>query len=449
MRNRLLACIAVCLLGTQSLRADNGLAIDYRFALGAESGELDGLSLGDDPDVERLEERDYEIEFDLEYQLDDRLYLFFTGALIDETEAVEPRGEDDEVSGFERKRIGVGLLFGDEISSELNLGRMEFESASDWWIWWDEELDGIRLETEYASLEGLLAFAKEQARESTGVDFIDPELDGVGRLFASLAWEFAPAHSLAVYYLDQDDDSASFVVGDFEDAARIDEEDADLRWTGLSYFGEFTSESLGDIDVEWHYAQVSGDETVYEFDDPDPATGLAEVVERERGDVRGSAHGLLLGFSPAALDGWRFFVGRAVGSGDGNPDDTRDKAYRQTGLQGDAESFGELFQPELSNLEVGIVGAEWRLGERLQVALLHYDYRQRKRADELRDVAIEVDPDGTSRDLGSEIDLVLTITPAEGLEIVVTAAEFDAGKAYSVYPDDSASYFNIELVYEF
>ncbi len=83
------------------------------------------------------------------------------------------------------------------------------------------------------------------------------------------------------------------------------------------------------------------------------------------------------------------------------------------------------------------------------MALLRYDYRQRRRADEMRDVALDVDPDGTSRDLGSEIDLVLTITPADGLEVIVTAAEFDAGKAYSVYPDDSASYLNIELVYEF
>ena len=448
MRNPTVACIIAGLLCTPALAAAAG-ELDYRFAIGIERAELDGLSLGDDPDIERLEEQDFEIELDLEYQVDDRLYFFFTGALIDESEAVEPRGEDEDVSGFERKQIGVGVLFGDEVGSELNLGRMEFESDSDWWIWWDEELDAIRLESEYKSLEGLLAFAKEQARESTGVDFIDPEFDGVGRLIASLGWEFAPTQSLNLYYLDQEDDSKRFAVGDFEDAERVDEEDADLTWTGLSYFGEFGSEAFGEIDVEWHYARVSGDETVYEFDDPDPATGLAEVVERERGDVRGSARGLLLGFSPAVLDGWRFVIGRAVGSGDGNPDDGRDKAYRQNGLQGDSEAFGELYQPELSNLEIDLVGVEWQLDERIALSLVRYDYRQRKRADEMREVALEVDPDGSSRNLGSEIDLVLTITAYDGLEVVVTAAEFDAGKAYSVYPDDSASYINFELVYEF
>ncbi len=448
MRNPLTACLIAGILFTPALRAADG-ALDYRFELSVERAELDGLSLGDDPDIERLDEEDYEIELDVEYQVDDRLYFFFTGALIDESESVEPRGEDEEVSGLERKRIGVGLLFGDEVGSELNLGRMEFESASDWWIWWDEELDAVRLESEYRSLEGMLAFAKEQARESTDADFIDPEFDGVGRVIASLAWEFAPGHSLGWYYLDQDDDSSRFAVGEFEDAERIDEEDADLTWTGVSYFGGFESEAVGVIDIEWHYARVSGDETVYEFDDPDPATGLAEVVERERGDVRGSAHGLLLGWAPAGLDDWRFVLGRAVGSGDGNPDDARDKAYRQNGLQGDAEAFGELYQPELSNIEVDVIGVEWRLDERVALALRRYDYRQRKLADEMRDVALEVDPDGASRDLGSELDLVLTITAYEGLELVVTAAEFDAGKAYSVYPDDSASYINFELVYEF
>ncbi len=448
MRNPLTACIVAGLLCAAPLHAADG-ALDYQFAFGVERAELDGLSLGDDPDIERRDEIDYEIELDLEYQVDDRLYLFFTGALIDETESVEPRGEEDEVSGLERKQIGVGLLFGDEVGSELKLGRMEFESASDWWIWWDEELDAVRLESDYRSLEGSLAFAQEQARESTGADFIDPEFDGVGRVIANLAWEFSPGHSLGWYYLDQDDDSRGFDVGEFARADRLDEEDADLTWSGLSYFGEFAADALGDIDIEWHYARVSGDETVYEFDDPDPATGLAEVVERERGDVRGSAHGLLLGFSPAGLDDWRFVLGRARASGDGNPDDARDKAYRQNGLQGDADAFGELYRPELSNIEVDLVGIEWRLDERVALALLRYDYRQRKLADEMREVALEVDPDGSSRDLGSEIDLVLTITAYDGLEVVVTAAEFDAGKAYSVYPDDSARYINFELVYEF
>ncbi len=449
MRNFLSACIIAGLLGTPAPGATAGGALDYVFAIGAERAELDGLSLGADPDIERLVEQDYEIELDVEYQVDDRLYFFFTGALIDESESVEPRGEDDDVSGLERKRLGVGVLFGDEVGSELNIGRMEFESASDWWIWWDEELDAIRLESEYRSLEGLLAFAKEQARDSTGADFIDPEFDGVGRLIANLAWEFAPAQSLNLYYLDQEDDSKRFAVGDFVDARRIDEEDADLRWSGLSYVGEFASDTLGEIDFEWHYARVSGEEIVYGFDDPDPVTGLAEVVERNSGDVRGSAHGLLVGFAPASLDGWRFVAGRAVGSGDGNPDDGRDSAYRQNGLQGDAEVFGELYRPELSNIEIDLVGVEWRFDERVALALMHYDYRQRRRADEMREVALEVDPDGSSRDLGSELDLVLTITACDGLEVVVTAAEFDAGRAYSVYPDDSARFVKIELVYEF
>lgn len=448
MRHPLAACIISGLFCTSPLLAADG-ALDYQFAFGVDLAELDGLSLGDDPDIERLDEEEFEIELDLEYQINDRLYLFFTAALIDESEAVEPRGERDDISGLERKQIGVGILFGDEVGSELKLGRMEFESASDWWIWWDEELDAVRIETEYRSFEGLLAIAEEQARESTGVDFIDPELDGVGRVIASLGWQFAPAHSLSLYYLDEDDGSSRNAVGDFEDAERIDEEDADLTWTGLSYFGEFELDAVGELDIEWHYARVSGDETVYEFDDPDPATGLAEVVERERGDVSGDAHGLLLGWTPAALEDWRFVVGRAVGSGDGNPDDARDKAYRQNGLQGEAEAFGELYQPELSNLQVDVIGFEWQVNERLAVALKRYDYRQQKIADEMRDVALEVDPDGVSRDLGSELDLVVTYLPIDGLELLVTVAEFDAGSAYRIYPDDSASYIKFELVYEF
>jgi hypothetical protein len=204
--------------------ADDGSVLTYEFAIGIEKSDLDDLSLGfvadpGDPDLQRLEEEDLEFEFDLEYQVNDQLYFFFTGAFIDETESVEPDGERDHVSGLERKEIGIGIFFGEEIQSELNIGRMEFTSISEWWLWWDEELDAIRLESSFGRFETLLGIAEEQARESTGVDFIDPEIDGIRRIIASLSWEIDDHQSLYFYYLDQEDNSDTFYrgFGSFED----------------------------------------------------------------------------------------------------------------------------------------------------------------------------------------------------------------------------------------
>ena len=447
MRNLLFILCVANLLWLTPAPADDRDPFDYAFQISIERSALDGLSLGDDPSEDRLVEEDYEIEFALEYQVNDELYLFFTGALKDETETIETAGLEEEVSGLERKEIGVGYFFGEEVSSQLRFGRTEFVSASEWWLWWDEELDAIRLDSNYGDFEMTLGLAQELARESTGDDFIDPEFDDVKRILLSLAWEFADDQSLIIYYLDQTDDSESFNVGEFEDDDRIDEEDADLSWGGISYIAGFDIDKVGELEVELHAARVSGDETIYEFDDP--VAGSSEVVEREQHRVSGSAYGYLLSWTPAVLDDWTLILGSTRGEGDSNPNDSRVESFRQSGLQGDSESFGELYQPELSNLEVDVIGVEWEIAEGVEVALLRYEYEQHELADEMRDVSIELDPSGTSRDLGREIDLIVTIEAREGLEFIITAAEFDAGKAYGASSRETSNFINFELGYKF
>ena len=400
-------------------------------------------------------EQDFEFEFAVEYGLNSHWYLFFAGALVDETETVETLGEKNELSGIERSEMGVGYLFGERVQSELKLGRSEFVSDSDWWLWWDEELDSVRIDSYYGDFESTLGLAQEVAVENTDDDFIDPELEDVRRLLLNLTWEFAAGHSLGFYYLDQEDNSNAYRVGELEDYERLDDEDADLTWTGISYLGEFEIESVGTLELEWHAARVNGDEILYEFDDTNPATSDAEVEERKKTDVSGSARGLRASFTPAAFDDWTLTVGRAWASGDRNPDDNHNESFRQTGLQGESDVFGQLFQPELSNIVIDLIGVSWTVSSDVEIALYHYGYEQDELADEMRDVAIDFDPNGNSKDLGREVDLVLTITPREHFEIIVTVAEFDPGAAYADPDPDAdrsgefANYFSFEIAYEF
>jgi hypothetical protein len=419
------------------------------FALSLEHDELDHISLGNDPGVEKLVHEDYEFEFRLRYDVSEQLYLFFGASLVDETETLKPVDIEEQTSGLERKEMGVGFYFGEELESELRLGRVEIVSASEWWIWWDEDLDAITLDSRYGEFEILLGVAKEQARESTDVDFIDPEQDDVQRIIASLGWEISPEQSLNFYYLDQSDNSGRYLVGDFEKTDEIDDADADLSWVGISYLGEFDNDAIGEIELELHVAEVRGDETVYGFGDPDLDTGRSEVEEIEKGRVSGSAQSYLVSWTPAALDDWSFVVGGAEGSGDGNPDDRRDDSFRQAGLQGDADVYGELYEPEISNMRVQVIGVEWEISDTIEVALFSYDYEQDEKSDDIRDVNIDLDPSGLSRDLGSEIDLVFTIEAYEGLEVTVIVAEFEAGKAYGLDEGETSNYISFELSYEF
>ena len=447
MRNLLVVIFIGALAMLSSTMAAENSSLDYSFTLTLENSEIDNLSLGDDPDVDKLTTEDYEIELALEYTVNDNLYFFLVAGLVDETETVKPVRVEEETSGLERKQMGMGVYFGEEIESEFILGRREFVSASEWWIWWEEELDSVSLNSYYGNFSTLVAVADEQWPESTDDDFVDPEIDGVKRLIASLSWEFAPDQSLILYYLDQNDDSDSFDIGEFENFTEIDEGDGDLTWRGISYLGEFEFDKLGEIEVELHLARVSGDETRYEFDDP--VDGKSEVVDKSKQRVSGSAQSYLLSWTPVQLEDWSFVVGRARGEGDSNPDDSRDKSYRQNNLQGDSEVFGELYQPEISNLVVQAFGIEWEAYQGVEIALFHYDYEQDEKSDEIFDVSIEVDPTGESRDLGSEIDLVVTIEAYDGVELILVAAEFEAGKAYGSNEGDTSSYFSVEFNYEF
>lgn len=446
MRKLLSFCCALVIVNTP-VAAQDLSPFTYDFTLSLERSAWEGVTLGGDQSEDRLVEEEYELEIALEYQVTDALYLFFTGTLTDDREIVETAGIEEKTQGLERTEMGVGYYFGEQVVSDLNVGRMEFSSASDWWVWWDEELDAVRLQSSYRAFDSMLAVAEEQAPENTDDDFIDPEYDGVRRLLVSLAWQLADNQSLILYYLDQRDDSGSYRVGETEKFDRVDESDADLTWTGISYLADFDLESAGEFEIELHTARVSGDETLYEFGDAE--SGRSEVEEREQRSVEGAARSFLVGWRPAQLDELKLIFGRAQGDGDSDPDDDRDRSFRQTGLQGDSESFGEFYQPELSNLTVDLLGFTWEISDGVELALLNFSYEQRELAEDMRDVVVENDTTGTSRDLGRETDLVLILDGREGLEMIVTLAEFKPGKAYGTFSDETSNFIKFELDYEF
>ena len=110
--------------------------------------------------------------------------------------------------------------------------------------------------------------------------------------------------------------------------------------------------------------------------------------------------------------------------------------------------FGELYQPELSNLVVDTIGIEFELLNRVEVGLFRHEYRQDELAEEMRDVTIDVDTEGSSRDLGSEIDLVVTFDLYD-IDIEIIAAEFEAGDAYGSFEGETSRYWLLELTYVF
>ena len=117
--------------------------------------------------------------------------------------------------------------------------------------------------------------------------------------------------------------------------------------------------------------------------------------------------------------------------------------------KGDSEGFGELYQPEISNMLVQAYGVVWNARPNLEIALLGYDYEQVHASEDMREVSIELDPNGLNRALGREIDLIVTLDVLDGLELILIAAEFEAGAAYGSRDGERSHYVSIELDYSF
>jgi alginate production protein len=115
-------------------------------------------------------------------------------------------------------------------------------------------------------------------------------------------------------------------------------------------------------------------------------------------------------------------LGYAFGSGDGNPNDNRNREFRQSGIQANETRFagiapfqiyGETFDPELSNLKLFTVAFGFRPMPLLSVDLVYHRYRLHRISDTFRSSALtaEINQIDTrmSKDLGQALDLVIGV----------------------------------------
>lgn len=113
-------------------------------------------------------------------------------------------------------------------------------------------------------------------------------------------------------------------------------------------------------------------------------------------------------------------LGYAFGSGDDNPNDTRNKQFRQTGLQSNEgrfggftqfKAYGETLDPELSNIKILTAGIGFRMAPTAYVDIVYHRYKLVKIASEFRSSGVTAQMNQVdthlSKKVGDEIDIVL------------------------------------------
>ena len=335
----------------------------------------------------------------------------------------------------------------------IQVGRQQFQERREWW--WDENLDAIRLHYFGAKVRAFAGVAREIGYKST-LGRTDPEDKGLRRLLGNVKWDWSDRQQVELFALHQNDRSSRTRLGDIVDHDRVDEADGKLTWVGARARGRAKWRLPGKFYYWADLARVSGTERLVDFDEFDDRRDIADAVAQRK--IRGWAYDVGASFELPFTTSPYLTLGIARGSGDRNRGSGRNRAFRQTGLQGNNGKFrglsrfryyGEVLRPELSNLAVSTVALGIPIRTVSWVETIWHRYRQPVAADRIVGSRLDIDPNGVSRRLGDEFDVIVSHRPSAAWEFEFTAGGFHAGPAFGPAKGRWASLIAFKLNYNF
>jgi hypothetical protein len=433
----------------QMLLFDRPLTIGGKYELSPEHRANYDLEDDGDRDLTRVNQ-----EFNLEL-----LYVYSPSmAAFIETQVVYTRddrgdGEDDSEFDIRRGQSWIHYTFWPEAGLSLQIGRQNLQEKRSWW--WDADLDTVRLHFDRGAVHAELGLAEEVFPVSID-DEIPAEFEDVTRVFGRWHWEWASRQQLEFFWLSERDRSDAFQENVVVPEDLVDEIDAELDWFGARALGKWKTKPIGTLYYWADIASVRGNEHLTSF--TDAGDGSIAVDGTHRIDVHGWAVDAGLTLRTKGPQRLSFTAGYAVGSGNDQPDNDTDRAFRQTGLnlnkgkfQGVARFryYGELFRPELSNLSVITFAMGRRFFSASSIDLIYHNYRQVHAQPFMRSARIKAPLSGEDSDVGDEIDLVIGVEEWRHWELTLMGSIFLSGDAYGPSSGEKAYRADLQLKYIF
>jgi alginate production protein len=178
-------------------------------------------------------------------------------------------------------------------------------------------------------------------------------------------------------------------------------------------------------------------------------------MDGSTGPVKQGGWAVDLGTTWEFHDRFALTLGYALGQGD-DPESRADETFRQTGLQDNNDRFagvtslkyyGELVDPELANMKITTIGLGWLPRKRVSLDLVWHRYQQHELSRRLIDTQLGKRPNGSSRQLGQELDLVLGLRTSKTWNLEAIAAWFEPGDAFD--EADTAFLAKLQFRYRF
>lgn len=293
----------------------------------------------------------------------------------------------------------------------LKIGRQDFDEPREWL--YDENLDALRLYVNLSpatiEMSASTNFSESLVRDEGVINYI---------LYSSL--EMWPKSRSAVYLIHREDDDA--VVN------------YDRRWYGARSFGNLGKSIEYWGEMSFLRGERRGREIrAYAYD-----FGFTSTFKR-------------MYFEPSVT------LGYAFGSGDSYFRDGVDGNFRQTGFDDNNDKFngvnsfryyGELLDPELSNIRIVTFGIGTRMTKKASFDLVYHVYRQVVPEDGVHGSNLLIDPSGETKALGEEIDLVFGYERLWNFDLELVVGFFRPGPAYDPNTD-TASLTKLQVEYNF
>ena len=437
-----------------SLKLSNWLSFGAKLNVKTDFMDNEDMDHGATDDITRLESN---INLAVMVSPYKNIDLIGEAKFIFNTPLEDSQDQEDRIREFELKR-GY-LLWSDFFipSLDIQIGRQRLKDKREWLI--DEDLDAIKVAYENGPLEFSL---------SASSNFIDPRppKDRIMNYMLKMDYNYNKRGRVALYGLVRKDrankisnpnlreiimepDFADLLYDIIFDPDSIDdlsEELMDLaprRRRDKEFNPVFVGLSLYDKSIKrqkfWlDFAFLFGHER--------------DKRLRSFGFDAGWVSRLKLPMKPS------FTLGFAYGSGDSAPKSNHDRDFRQSGLHDNSYKFngntkfkyyGEVFDPELSNMMIWTVGLGIKPKKNTSIDLIYHYYAQVEKSDDLRDVGIDPDPTGDDKSLGHAVDLIMGASVGENIKLSFTSGVFIPGKAFAKDEDDISLFGELKFQISF
>ncbi len=386
--------------------------------------------------------REHEIKLEARAGLGPDLSAFVQAVALRETRTTQGTPGRQRTHEWQR---GEMWLQWDRIGGtpwSLQVGRVPLLERRS--LWWDDDLDALRLRYAAGAWRLDTGIGRPVARASSADSGIPPDQRGVWRQWGQGGWTWAPRQQLEAFWLIVADRSGVPAVGSSL-ATNADPDTSDLRghWWGLRASGEWRGIAANPASRLSYWAdavQLRGRETLTAFSNN---VAGASHTRRLRSWALDTGATFTLGtvFRPSLT------LAYARGSG-GENSATLDANFRQTGLHENKarlagvkrlRRYGELLQPDLSNLAITTLGSGIRFGGNSSAELVLHQYRQVVPATAVAAARLSADPLGQHRRLGRELDLVIALREWSWLELTLRWSRFEPGPAYAGDRRDAAN----------